>query len=123
MNGCLTAVGAAAALMLSTGAEAQPGPELPCPVYMPNSDYTDYPETNYSAECTATVGTSLVTFGSHGLCLASIYNALYCASSFFSTHPTNNYTIIMGLGSTPLSVDLSRDFSQVCVEDSTTCTT
>jgi hypothetical protein len=92
------------------------------PQYALNSDFTDYPETNYSAECTATVGTSMITFGSHGLCLASIYNALYCASSFFGTNPTNNYTIIMGLGSTPLSVDLSRDISQICVAHPDKCT-
>jgi hypothetical protein len=115
MAGCLTVAGAA--FMLCTGAEAQ---ELPCQ-WTQGSDYNDDIATNYGQSCTANYNGSNTTFGTHGVCLASIYNGLYCAQQFFYTSPSNNYTVTLGMGSTPLNADLSKDVSQVCVTSPSKC--
>jgi hypothetical protein len=118
MCGCLSAA-AAAGLVLSTGAEAQ-APSVCTPLM--GDSVTDY-ASNYGSKCTLTVNGTLTSYGLDGVCLASIHQALSCASQFFNGDPPGNYTIIIGNGSpsSPFIVDLSHDISQAYPSNHAAC--
>jgi hypothetical protein len=103
-TGCLTLAGAASALAIGSVAEAQ----VSC-TGAPISADECFSVASYSSSCTV----SGTTYGSGGVCAASINAAIGAAGSYLDSNSTKRVLVIVGDGSdfAPETYDLSHDLS------------